>query len=94
MAACGLCLLHTAGHFTQLVWKSSTMVGCAAKVCPVLTNSPFPMGTLVICRCAETSNSVCAEILEQAHKSTSFGPEERQNEPVYPSHTPAGCTGH
>jgi pathogenesis-related protein 1 len=30
------------GHYTQLVWRSSTGVGCASRVCDV--NSPFSIG--------------------------------------------------
>lgn len=50
MAAAVVLVLPHAGHFTQLVWKSSTMLGCATNVCPSLTNSPLTSGTLVICR--------------------------------------------
>jgi hypothetical protein len=42
-----------AGHFTQLVWKSSTLLGCAAQVCTkgIDQSQPFfKKGTLVICR--------------------------------------------
>lgn len=28
------------GHFTQIVWKGSSKVGCATKLCPVLKNGP------------------------------------------------------
>ncbi len=30
------------GHYTQLVWRDSTGVGCASRVCNV--NSPFTIG--------------------------------------------------
>jgi uncharacterized protein YkwD len=30
---------HVCGHYTQLVWRDTTQVGCATKVCS--TNSPF-----------------------------------------------------
>lgn len=42
-----------AGHFTQLVWKSSSLLGCAAQVCTkgIDKSEPFfKKGTLVICR--------------------------------------------
>lgn len=40
-----------AGHFTQVVWKSSSQLGCAAQVCADgIKGSKMPSGTLVICR--------------------------------------------
>lgn len=39
------------GHFTQVVWKSTTQVGCGIKTCT--TNSPFsgfPQWTIVVCQ--------------------------------------------
>lgn len=39
------------GHFTQVVWRGSSMLGCAAQVClNNITGTNFPRGTLVICR--------------------------------------------
>jgi pathogenesis-related protein 1 len=37
------------GHYTQLVWRSSTGVGCASQVCQ--TGSPFGSGTWLIWVC-------------------------------------------
>jgi pathogenesis-related protein 1 len=46
------------GHYTQLVWRASTGVGCALKACS--TNSPFGSGpwTLVVCNYAPPGNFV------------------------------------
>jgi hypothetical protein len=34
---------HTCGHYTQLVWRSTTVVGCAVQTCPA-SSSPFGGG--------------------------------------------------
>ena len=48
------------GHYTQLVWRSSTGVGCASKLCDV--NSPFGAGaspwTFWVCDYAPAGNFV------------------------------------
>jgi hypothetical protein len=36
------------GHFTQVVWKSSTHIGCAAQVCN--TGLLGSGGTIVVCK--------------------------------------------
>jgi len=42
---------HMCGHYTQMVWRSSTEIGCGIKNCSV--NSPFgsnfPNWTIVVC---------------------------------------------
>lgn len=46
------------GHFTQVVWKSSSQLGCAAQVCADgIKGSKMPSGTLVICRQVTDHNS-------------------------------------
>lgn len=46
------------GHYTQLVWRSTTSVGCARRTCT--TNSPFgasfPTWNLVVCNYAPPGN--------------------------------------
>lgn len=45
------------GLFTQLVWKSTTSLGCAAQLCPAgISNTPFASGALVICRYSPPGN--------------------------------------
>ena len=46
------------GHFTQVVWKSSTLLGCTAKVCDQIQGLPgwTEGGTLVICRYSPAGN--------------------------------------
>ncbi|XP_060075831.1 peptidase inhibitor 16-like [Ylistrum balloti] len=37
------------GHYTQVVWHSSTHVGCGVKKCSTLQNSPMTDATLIVC---------------------------------------------
>lgn len=39
-----------AAHFTQLVWKSTTLLGCAANLCGPVNGTEYQHGTLVVCR--------------------------------------------
>lgn len=52
--------VDAAGHFTQLVWKGSTKLGCAMAVCPATSISPnwgaWPTAQLVVCRYAPQGN--------------------------------------
>lgn len=49
----------TCGHYTQVVWRSSTLVGCGAKACS--TNSPFgaqfPNWYIVVCDYSPAGNN-------------------------------------
>ena len=42
------------GHYTQIVWKNSTDLGCGATYCPAL----FGGGTLVVCRYGPAGNFI------------------------------------
>jgi hypothetical protein len=47
----------TTGHFTAVVWRSSTLLGCTVKVCDSIQNLNWDNGgTLVICRYAPAGN--------------------------------------
>lgn len=45
------------GQFTQLVWKATTKLGCAARFCPAIAG--FGPGVLVSCRCECSRVRVC-----------------------------------
>ena len=49
---------HTCGHYTQVVWRATTQVGCGAAYCT--TNSPFgsnfPTWTFVVCNYSPPGN--------------------------------------
>jgi len=45
------------GHFTQVVWKGTTHVGCAAYACRNgVKNFNWPRGTMVVCRYSPPGN--------------------------------------
>lgn len=49
------------GHFTQVVWKGSTRLGCAMAICPATSISPdwgaWPTAQFVVCRYAPQGNT-------------------------------------
>ena len=45
------------GHFTQVVWKGSTQIGCAQATCPIDTNMGPKQGTLWVCRYSPAGNN-------------------------------------
>jgi uncharacterized protein YkwD len=45
------------GHFTQVVWRASTQVGCAQATCSISTSSGPKQGTLWVCRYAPAGNN-------------------------------------
>lgn len=48
------------GHFSQLVWKASTKLGCAMAICPATSISPdwgaWPTAQFVVCRYSPQGN--------------------------------------
>lgn len=45
------------GHYTQIIWKSSTGLGCAFQDCPVIQGLPWPNGgTIVVCQYSPPGN--------------------------------------
>jgi hypothetical protein len=53
------CRREPCGHYTQIVWRGTTRLGCAVRVCT--TGSPFtgaPTWTLVVCNYAPAGNVV------------------------------------
>ena len=56
----GRCSAKTCGHYTQIVWRASTEVGCAVAVCD--RNSPFgarfPHWTMVVCNYSPAGNVI------------------------------------
>jgi len=47
------------GHYTQMVWDSSTVIGCAFQDCPTIRNVPFPNGgTIAVCQYSLPGNIV------------------------------------
>jgi pathogenesis-related protein 1 len=47
------------GHYTQLVWSSTTQVGCAVVNCPNgISNTSFGAGTIVVCEYSPPGNYV------------------------------------
>jgi len=49
-------LTEAAGHFTQVVWKGSTKLGCGLAECPGSTFNREQPGLLYVCRYAEAGN--------------------------------------
>jgi glioma pathogenesis-related protein 2 len=45
------------GHFTQVVWRGSTQIGCAEATCPINANPGFKQGTLWVCKYSPASNN-------------------------------------
>ncbi|GAA6037805.1 hypothetical protein JCM8097_005047 [Rhodosporidiobolus ruineniae] len=55
---------YDAGHFTQVVWKSTTSLGCANVLCPTLTEGSSTIGTneyLIVCHYLPAGNIDSAE---------------------------------
>ncbi|KAJ1555062.1 hypothetical protein HK405_003347 [Cladochytrium tenue] len=50
------------GHFTQIVWSSSTLVGCAKRTCTF--DSTYPYGVMVACRYKSAGNIFSGGSLE------------------------------
>jgi hypothetical protein len=53
------CRREPCGHYTQIVWRGTTRLGCAVRVCT--SNSPFagsPTWTLLVCNYAPAGNVV------------------------------------
>ncbi|MEO8671684.1 MAG: CAP domain-containing protein [Tahibacter sp.] len=48
----------TCGHYTQVVWRKSTNIGCATKNCSINTpfGAKFPKWTLVVCNYSPAGN--------------------------------------
>ena len=45
------------GHYTQIIWKNSTNVGCAFQDCPVIQGLSWPNGgTIVVCQYSPPGN--------------------------------------
>ena len=45
------------GHYTQLVWDTSKVFGCAFQDCPLIQNLPWPNGgTIVVCQYLQPGN--------------------------------------
>ncbi|KAK3832968.1 MAG: CAP domain-containing protein [Linnemannia elongata] len=50
-------IVKTVASFTQLVWKSSTHVGCAWTTCKIGTIDPTRESTLVVCKFSPGGNT-------------------------------------
>lgn len=40
---------ESVGHFTQVVWKGTTAVGCSAVTCPTMVGISYNNATIVVC---------------------------------------------
>ena len=47
------------GHYTQMVWDTSNLLGCAFQDCPIIQNLPWPNGgTIAVCQYKAQGNVV------------------------------------
>lgn len=80
-----------AGHFTQVVWKSTTLLGCAVATCSSgLRGQGFSWakGTLVVCRYSPAGN-VIGQFATNVLRKTSAPPPATQPPAVPPSTPPS-----
>lgn len=81
------------GHFTQLVWKESTELGCARAICPGDANSPFDSDgewINVVCRYSPPGNVLSGGKDEYALFRENVLEPGSAAEPIA---TPVSCAG-
>ena len=54
--ATNTCTNGTCGHYTQLVWNSTTQLGCGAASCPGIENFSGQTGTITVCNYHQRGN--------------------------------------
>lgn len=66
---------HICGHYTQIVWASSTTIGCAFQDCPTIQGLPWANGgTITVCQYKPPGNFVGQRPYTQENTAVNWTP--------------------